>query len=60
MLYIIAPIDENLVVSETHQVIKRNYCVLLKVLSLKNKIKSQTNIIGTTKHEIPSTAPTFF
>ena len=39
MLYIIAPIDENLVVSETHQAIKRNYCVLLKVLSVKNKIK---------------------
>ena len=24
MLYIIAPMDENLVVSETHQVVKRN------------------------------------
>ena len=30
MLYIIAPIDKNLVVSETYQIVKRNCCVLLK------------------------------
>ena len=34
MLYIIASIDEDLVVSETHRVVKRNCCVLLKVLSV--------------------------
>ena len=37
MLYIIAPIDESLVVSDTHQVVKRNSCILLKVLSIKEK-----------------------
>ena len=37
MLYIIVSIDENLVVGEIHQVVKRNCCILLKVVSVKNK-----------------------
>ena len=37
MLYIIAPIDVNLVASEIHQVVKRNCCIL-KVVSVKKNL----------------------
>ena len=38
MLYIISPIDVNLVASEIHQVVKRNCCIL-KVVSVKKNFK---------------------
>ena len=44
MLYIIAPIDVNLVASGIHQVVKRNCCIL-KVVSVKKKIKKKSRPI---------------